>query len=81
MLDDISVNKSVTIDDALKQHIKNTEGVLDPQILFEEKEKISNDVAQFLSLQTNLPDQSILILMQKILKHSPEETLHIRSNH
>ena len=34
--DDISVNKSVTIDDALKQHIKDTEGVLDPY-LFEEK--------------------------------------------
>ncbi|MCC1484001.1 hypothetical protein [Winogradskyella immobilis] len=35
-IDDISVNKSVTIDDALKQHIKATEGVLDPH-LFEEK--------------------------------------------
>ena len=33
---DISVNKSVTIDDALKQHIKDTEGVLDPD-LFEQK--------------------------------------------
>ena len=35
-VDDISVNKSVTIDDALKQHIKATEGVLDPG-LFEVK--------------------------------------------
>ncbi|MFK7832309.1 MAG: hypothetical protein AB8B52_03440 [Winogradskyella sp.] len=35
-VDDISVNKSVTIDDALKEQIKATEGVLDPQ-LFEAK--------------------------------------------
>ncbi|MBC2844597.1 hypothetical protein [Winogradskyella flava] len=35
-VDDISVNKSVTIDDALKEHIKATEGVLDPN-LFKEK--------------------------------------------
>jgi hypothetical protein len=31
-VDDISVNKSVTIDDALKEHIKATEGVLDPNL-------------------------------------------------
>ncbi len=31
-IDDISVNKSVTIDDALKEHIKATEGVLDPDL-------------------------------------------------
>ncbi|RKE98250.1 hypothetical protein [Ichthyenterobacterium magnum] len=74
--DDISVNKSVTIDDALKQHIKNTEGVLDPN-LFEEKEKISNDVAQFLSLQTNLPDQSIINIDTKNIEASPEETLQL----
>ena len=36
--DDISVNKSVTIDDALKEHIKATEGVLDPN-LFKAKQK------------------------------------------
>ncbi|MDN3492856.1 hypothetical protein [Winogradskyella bathintestinalis] len=35
-VDDISVNKSVTIDDALKEQIKATEGVLDPG-LFEVK--------------------------------------------
>ena len=34
--DDISINKSVTIDDALKAQIKATEGVLDPN-LFKEK--------------------------------------------
>ncbi|WP_400077033.1 hypothetical protein [Winogradskyella sp. R77965] len=31
-VDDISINKSVTIDDALKAHIKATEGVLDPNL-------------------------------------------------
>ncbi|MDY2586957.1 hypothetical protein [Winogradskyella aquimaris] len=36
-VDDISVNKSVTIDDALKEHIKATEGILDPN-LFEAKQ-------------------------------------------
>ena len=37
-IDDISINKSVTIDDALKEHIKATEGVLDPN-LFKAKYK------------------------------------------
>jgi len=37
-IDDISVNKSVTIDEALKEHIKATEGVLDPN-LFKAKYK------------------------------------------
>ena len=36
-VDDISVNKSVLIDEALKGHIQNTKGVLDPE-LFEKKE-------------------------------------------
>ncbi|WP_396602099.1 hypothetical protein [Algibacter sp. R77976] len=36
-IEDISVNKSVTIDDALKQQIKDTDGVLDPA-LFQPKE-------------------------------------------
>jgi hypothetical protein len=31
-IDDISINKSVFIDDALKEHIKATEGVLDPDL-------------------------------------------------
>ncbi len=37
-VEDISINKSVTIDDALRQQIKDTDGVLDPA-LFEAKEK------------------------------------------
>ncbi|MFP4845342.1 hypothetical protein [Winogradskyella sp. PE311] len=31
-IDDISIHKSVTIDDALKAHVKATEGVLDPHL-------------------------------------------------
>ena len=43
-IEDISVNKSVTIDDALKKHIQDTSGVLDPE-LFQpkvERSKIAN---------------------------------------
>ena len=36
-IEDLSINKSVTIDDALKQQIKDTDGVLDPA-LFQPKE-------------------------------------------
>ena len=43
--DDISVNKSVEIDDALKEQIKSTEGVLDPN-LFEERMTIGT-IANF----------------------------------
>lgn len=40
-VEDISVEKSVTIDDALKQHIQATEGVLDPHLFETKKQKIS----------------------------------------
>ncbi|WNH09055.1 hypothetical protein [Thalassobellus suaedae] len=43
-IEDISINKSVTIDDALRQQIKDTDGVLDPA-LFEAKEKRLNSNA------------------------------------
>jgi len=36
-IDDITINRSITIDDALKAHVEATQGVLDPN-LFEEKE-------------------------------------------
>ena len=42
--DDISINKSVTIDDALKQHIAATEGVLDPNLFQEKEEPISDSI-------------------------------------
>jgi hypothetical protein len=74
-LDDISVNKSVTIDDALKQHIKNTEGVLDPN-LFEQKIN-PDDVAHFLSLQNTTPEQVIIDIDAKHIEETPEEILQI----
>ncbi|MFK7781138.1 hypothetical protein, partial [Psychroserpens sp.] len=73
--DDISVDKSVTIDSALKEHIKNTEGVLDPN-LFEEKVKIE-DVANFLSLRESTPEQVILDIDAKHIEETPESTLKI----
>lgn len=73
--DDISVDRSVTIDDALKEHIRNTEGVLDPH-LFEEKVNI-DDVANFLSLQKNNPEQVIIDIDAAQIKETPEEILQI----
>nr|WP_321243950.1 hypothetical protein [uncultured Psychroserpens sp.] len=74
-LDDISVNKSVTIDDALKQHIKNTEGVLDPN-LFEQKIN-PDDVAHFLSLPETTPEQVIIDIDAKHIVEKPEDILQI----
>ncbi|MGS2725064.1 hypothetical protein ACU8DI_00540 [Psychroserpens sp. BH13MA-6] len=73
--DDISVNKSVTIDDALKEHIKNTQGVLDPN-LFEQKVK-PEDVAHFLSLKDTTPENVILDIDAKHIEETPEEKLQI----
>ena len=51
-VDDISINKSITIDDALKQQIKETAGVLDPALFQPKVEpskiasfELDNDVA------------------------------------
>jgi hypothetical protein len=74
-LDDISVNKSVTIDDALKQHIKNTEGVLDPN-LFEQKIN-PEDVAHFLSLQNTITEKVIINIDVKHIEKKPEDILQI----
>jgi len=46
-IEDISVNKSVTIDDALKQQIKDTDGVLDPA-LFQPKNKRVKKIQPFI---------------------------------
>ena len=73
--DDISINRSVTIDDALKEHIKNTEGVLDPN-LFEHKVK-PEEVAHFLSLPETTPEQVIIDIDAKHIEETPEEKLQI----
>ena len=74
-VDDISINRSVTIDEALKQHIKNTEGVLDPN-LFEEK-IMPKEVAQFISDINAAPKLPILDLDSENIKERPEEKLNI----
>ncbi|NNE30897.1 MAG: hypothetical protein HKN40_00865 [Winogradskyella sp.] len=66
--DDISVNKSVSIDDALKEHIKATEGVLDPN-LFKAKVNPSSR-----SEQPKIEDSIIAVDVKNI---SPEEKLNI----
>ncbi|MBA6153276.1 tetratricopeptide repeat protein [Gelidibacter maritimus] len=67
--DDISVHKSVTIDDALKQHIKDTEGVLDPE-LFQEKTPI--EATTPLEKGAEIIDVDV-----KNIQPTPEEQLNI----
>ena len=66
--EDISVDKSVSIDEALKQHIKNTEGVLDPN-LFETK----NYPANYQIIGQN----ELIEVDGKNIKETPEETLEL----
>jgi ribosomal protein S18 len=73
--DDISVNKSVTIDEALKQHIRDSEGVLDPY-LFEEKIN-ADDVVQFISDINQAPKLPIIEIDTQNIETTPEEQLHI----
>lgn len=67
-IDDISVNKSVTIDDALKEHIKATEGVLDPN-LFEAKQETSQKI--------EAPKVEDTIIAVDVKNITPEEKLNI----
>ncbi len=62
-VDDISVNKSVTIDDALKEHIKATEGVLDPNL--------------FKAKNTPLPKVENTIIAVDVDNITPEKKLNI----
>jgi hypothetical protein len=55
-VEDISVNKSVSIDDALKQQIKDTTGVLDPE-LFQPKIK-RTEIASFKLDETEKIEES-----------------------
>ncbi|MGM5469682.1 hypothetical protein ACS386_05345 [Flavobacteriaceae bacterium LMO-SS05] len=73
-VDDISVNKSVAIDEALKQHIKDTEGVLDPYLF----EKINAEkVAQFISDINEAPKLPILEVDAQNIRSVPETTLNL----
>ena len=67
--DDITVNKSVTIDDALKQQIQNTEGVLDPELFKKKAEK----VAAFLAMQEQSLEPSTFEIDTKNIQNAPPE--------
>jgi len=62
-IEDISVNKSVIIDDALRQHIKDTEPILDPAI-FQAKEEA-------------IPSEDVIDIDVSNIQKTPEETLEI----
>ncbi|WP_426431169.1 hypothetical protein ACPX19_02150 [Winogradskyella sp. HB-48] len=67
-IDDISVNKSVTIDEALKEHIKATKGVLDPDLFETKPQQISKEETP------RIEDSIISVDVQNI---TPEEKLNI----
>ncbi len=64
-IEDISINKSVIIDDALRQHIKNTEPILD-HALFEAKTEESFEAIE-----------EVIKVETKQIEQTPEEKLEI----
>ena len=66
-IEDISINKSVIIDDALRNHIKSTESVLDPDLFKAKTEEIFID---------DTIDEIIEVNSEQI-KQTPEEKLEI----
>lgn len=71
-VDDISVNKSVAIDDALKQQIRDTEGVLDPELF---KRKI--DPHKVAHLEPAISDQKEVGIRQFSSSQKAEEKLEL----
>jgi hypothetical protein len=67
-IDDISIHKSVTIDDALKEHIKATEGVLDPE-LFKAKSLPQAEIEE-----SRIEDAILAVDVENI---TPEKKLNI----
>ncbi len=64
-IEDISINKSVIIDDALRQHIKNTEPILDPALFEAKTEESFEAIEEVIKLET------------KQIEQTPEEKLEI----
>ncbi|OMP31643.1 hypothetical protein [Mangrovimonas sp. DI 80] len=73
---DISVNKSVLIDDALKQHIKDSERVLDP-FLFEEKITKEEEIEEPEIATEEIEELPIIAVDTENIEQSPEEQLQI----
>ncbi|GGI56838.1 hypothetical protein [Winogradskyella haliclonae] len=67
-IDDISINRSITIDDTLKQQVEATQGVLDPY-LFKQKD---HDTSHFQNTETSKPEE--LLQIGKPLEFSSSET-------
>jgi hypothetical protein len=68
-IDDISIHKSVKIDDALKEQIKATEGVLDPNLF-----KAKNNPLTLKPKETKIEDSIIAVDVKNI---TPEKKLKI----
>jgi len=64
-IEDISINKSMIIDDALRQHIKDAEPILDPTLFEEKKEAIVVTTKDIIEFDT------------KQIEQTPEEKLEI----
>jgi len=64
-IEDISINKSVVIDDALRQHILNTKPILDPALF---QAKADNII---------IPSEEVIEVETKQIKQTPEEKLEI----
>ncbi|WP_412983880.1 hypothetical protein [Pontimicrobium sp. IMCC45349] len=64
--EDISINKSVVIDDALKQHIKDAEPVLDPSLFKAKEETTPQEI-----------EKTAINVDNNIKETSPEEKLEI----
>lgn len=85
--EDISINKSVIIDDALRQHLKDAEPVLDPNLFEEKKEAIviaAEDIIEFHTKQIEqTPEEKLEIgkplTFDKNESHSFNEWLKITS--
>ncbi|PTM09041.1 MAG: hypothetical protein DA407_06695 [Bacteroidetes bacterium] len=65
-VEDISVQKSVQIDDALKQHIRDTEATLDPKLFEAKAAPIENFEESILVIDTSTP-----------IEKTPEEQLEL----
>ncbi|MBN4070355.1 hypothetical protein JYT76_01610 [Olleya sp. AH-315-F22] len=64
-IEDISITKSVVIDDALRKHIQNTKPILDPALF----EAIDNDIIT--------PPEKIIEVDTTHIKQAPEDKLEI----
>lgn len=65
-IDDISVNKSVTLDDTLKQQVADTKGVLNPNLFHKKtetgtEEKVDEDISSIINQKLTTPETKLNI--------------------